>query len=156
MLVSGWVPVEGAGGAGGAAYLFVLMLWTFALSATVLVVLGIEVPTGSLPGARALVTGWGRRWRRGRRYTQIMAIAARHGLSAPLRGFRPAEGDSDRLTRSLRDGLQDAGVTFVKLGQMSPRGPTCCRRRTCGSSPRSPTACQRSRGSPYVPWSRPS
>ncbi len=99
-------------------YLGVATLWTFAIAAAVLVVLEIMVPTGSLPTVRSLVFGWGRRWRRGRRYAEVMGIAARHGLGAQLRGVRTPDPDSSRTAVSLRRALQEAGVTFTKLGQM--------------------------------------
>ena len=99
-------------------YLGVATLWTFAIAAAVLVVLEIMVPTGSLPTVRSLVFGWGRRWRRGRRYAEIMGIAARHGLGAQLRGVRTPDPESSRTAVSLRRALQEAGVTFTKLGQM--------------------------------------
>lgn len=118
LITSGAVPLDPQHAGGLGAYFLVLTLWTFALSAAALLVLEIMVPTGSLPPLRSLVFGWGRRWRRGRRYARIVGIAVRHGLGAPLRGFRPAEGDEARLAASLRDALQEGGVTFVKLGQM--------------------------------------
>lgn len=99
-------------------YLGVATLWTFAIAAAVLVVLEVVVPTSSLPTLRSLLFGWGRRWRRGRRYTEIMGIAARHGLGAQLRGVRTPDPDSSRTAVSLRRALQEAGVTFTKLGQM--------------------------------------
>lgn len=118
LLSRGILPVEGPRLAGTLLSFVVLTLWTFAFSAAALVVLEIVVPTGSLPPLRRLFTGWGRRWARTRRYLQIMRIAARYGLSAPLRGFRPAESDTARLASALRQALTDGGVTFVKLGQM--------------------------------------
>lgn len=100
--------------------LAVLILWGFALATTVLVVMEIILPTGSLPPVRDVVFGWRRRWRRGRRYAQIMAIAAKNGLGAQIRGFRaPADAAGEPHTAvSLRRALNEAGVTFIKLGQM--------------------------------------
>ncbi len=96
-----------------------VLLWSFALGAAILVTLEVVIPTGSLPPLRSLVLGWGRRWRRGRRYAQIMAIAARHGLGAQLRGLRPpGPGRAPETAVALRRLLEDAGVTFTKLGQM--------------------------------------
>lgn len=101
----------------------VIFLWIFAGAAAVLVGLEILLPTGSLPAARHLVLGWGRRWRQTRRNTSIMAIAARHGLGTQLRGFGRRRGSHEDTARALRDALNEAGVTFVKLGQMlSTRG----------------------------------
>ncbi|KOV77068.1 AarF/ABC1/UbiB kinase family protein [Nocardia sp. NRRL S-836] len=75
----------------------------------------IIVPTGSIPPP---TEWWGmlrRRIARTRRYSRITAIAFRHGLGPYLRG---RERSSAGLARSLRLALQDAGVTFVKLGQV--------------------------------------
>ncbi|MDX8055209.1 AarF/UbiB family protein [Lentzea sp. BCCO 10_0798] len=91
------------------------------LGLSILVVIGllafaeIIVPTGSIPPP---TEWWGmarRRIARTRRYSRITAIAFRHGLGPYLRG---RERTSTGLSRSLRLALQDAGVTFVKLGQV--------------------------------------
>lgn len=80
------------------------------------------VPTGSLPRVRDLRRDIGGRIARTKRYLQILRIAVRHGLGPYLRGRRrpgrenPA-GQAD-LARSLRLALDEAGVTFVKLGQV--------------------------------------
>lgn len=96
-------------------------LVTVQLGLSVLVVIGllafaeIIVPTGSIPPP---TEWWGmlrRRIARTRRYSRITAIAIRHGLGPYLRG---RERTSTGLARSLRLALQDAGVTFVKLGQV--------------------------------------
>lgn len=80
------------------------------------------VPSGSLPG----MVSWGRALRRlagrTRRYAQISRIVARHGLGPYVRGarrseLRSAEGRA-RLARTLAHALEEAGVTFVKLGQV--------------------------------------
>lgn len=118
LLADGRLPTDQQHIPGTLFYLGVLTLWTFAFAAAALLVLEIMVPTGSLPTLRSFFLGWGRRWRRGRRYAQIFRIAARHGLGAPLRGFRPADRDANALARSLRSALQEGGVTFIKLGQM--------------------------------------
>ncbi|MET9224746.1 AarF/UbiB family protein [Lentzea sp. NPDC003310] len=75
----------------------------------------VIVPTGSIPPP---TEWWGvlrRRIARTRRYSRITAIAVRHGLGPYLRG---RERTDTGLARSLRLALQDAGVTFVKLGQV--------------------------------------
>ena len=107
-LGDGMLPTDPAAFGGVTLYLGVLTLWTFAFSAAALVVLEIIVPTGSLPTVRQLVLGWDRRWARWRRYLGITGIAAKHGLGAPLRGFRPAEADADRLASSLRQPCRTA------------------------------------------------
>ncbi len=96
-------------------------LVTLQLGLSILAVIGvlafaeIIVPTGSIPPP---TEWWGmlrRRIARTRRYSRITAIAFRHGLGPYLRG---RERSSTGLARSLRLALQDAGVTFVKLGQV--------------------------------------
>jgi ubiquinone biosynthesis protein len=60
------------------------------------------------------------RYARARRYAQVSAIAARTGLARQVRA-RPRPGDHERnlaFARSLRRTLEEAGVTFVKLGQL--------------------------------------
>ncbi|MET7300951.1 AarF/UbiB family protein [Embleya sp. NPDC005575] len=86
---------------------------------TFIVVIEALVPSGSWPGTVEFVRGLRRRVARGRRYSQISRIAARHGLGPYLRGRR-ADQASRRagLARSLQEALQDGGVTFVKLGQV--------------------------------------
>jgi ubiquinone biosynthesis protein len=80
------------------------------------------MPTGSLPRLRDLRRDLGGRIARTRRYLQILRIAIKHGLGPYLRGRRRpgrenAAGQAD-LARSLRLALDEAGVTFVKLGQV--------------------------------------
>ncbi|MFI6586230.1 ABC1 kinase family protein [Embleya sp. NPDC050493] len=86
---------------------------------TFIVVIEALVPSGSWPGTVEFARGLRRRLARGRRYSQISRIAARHGLGPYLRGRR-ADRTSRRagLARSLQEALQDGGVTFVKLGQV--------------------------------------
>ena len=60
------------------------------------------------------------RFARARRYTQVSAIATRNGLVRQAR-VRPNLGDHERnvvFACSLRRTLEEAGVTFVKLGQL--------------------------------------
>ncbi|MFF0308557.1 ABC1 kinase family protein [Streptosporangium sp. NPDC004379] len=86
-----------------------------------LVVAEALVPPGSLPGPLEIVRGLRRRVFRSRRYLRITRILVRHGLGPYLRGRDPDLGaPSSRagLARSLREALDDAGVTFVKLGQI--------------------------------------
>jgi ubiquinone biosynthesis protein len=60
------------------------------------------------------------RMARARRYAQVSRIATRNGLVRQVR-VRPHFGDHERnvvFARSLRRTLEEAGVTFVKLGQL--------------------------------------
>jgi ubiquinone biosynthesis protein len=92
-----------------------------------LVVAEALVPSGSLPGPLELRRVLRGRVARARRYSQISRIAVRHGLGPYLRGRRRAELDSpvgrERLARSVRLALEEAGVTFVKLGQVLSTRP---------------------------------
>jgi ubiquinone biosynthesis protein len=60
------------------------------------------------------------RMARARRYAQVSNIARRNGLVRQVR-VRPRFGDHERnvaFARSLRRTLEEAGVSFVKLGQL--------------------------------------
>ncbi|KGN32501.1 ABC transporter [Knoellia sinensis KCTC 19936] len=111
--------------AGSGLVLTLAIAWAFALGLAALVVLEAIVPTGTIPSPVAMVRTWSARRRRARRYTQIVGIAARHGLGGFLRGrsrLSPTES-STSVARRLRDALADGGVTFVKLGQMLATRP---------------------------------
>ncbi|MGO1173259.1 MAG: ABC1 kinase family protein [Actinomycetaceae bacterium] len=100
--------------------------WVLVLEIMVLAVLEAVVPTGALPSPIAFLRGTPARVRRARRYAEVVQIAARHGLVAWLRPRMPRRRDDDApLTsaRALRRALEDAGVTFVKLGQMLSTRP---------------------------------
>ncbi|HEY6742777.1 MAG TPA: AarF/UbiB family protein [Lapillicoccus sp.] len=108
--------------------LLLLMLglaWAVAFGLAILVVLEAIVPTGSLPRLVPWLRGIPARWRRSRRYAQIVAIATKHGLGGYLRGRAhvPAGESDSTVARSLRGALADGGVTFVKLGQMLATRP---------------------------------
>lgn len=94
--------------------------WIFALGVAALVVLELAVPTGTLPRISAWLRGWKARRHRAKRYTQVIGIAARHGLGAYIRGHRGSDPHAGhtRVARSLTLALTEAGVTFIKLGQM--------------------------------------
>jgi ubiquinone biosynthesis protein len=99
--------------------------WAYVLGLCVLLVLELLVPTGAVPGPWRAFQGLRQGRRESRRYAQILAIGARHGLGGTLRrGARDADGvrmsrtDERRLAAGLRDTLGDAGVTFVKFGQV--------------------------------------
>ncbi|MFG3343254.1 ABC1 kinase family protein [Glycomyces sp. NPDC048151] len=81
-----------------------------------LVVWEAVLPTGAVPPVRNWFKGLRARTRRTRRYLQILAIASRHGLFGLLRGRPFSQGPEQ--ARELRLALDDAGVTFVKLGQI--------------------------------------
>ena len=79
------------------------------------------VPSGTGPGPLEVVLGVRSAVARSRRYWQISRIAVRHGLGPYLRGQRRGEdgtGGRAALALSLRQALEEGGVTFVKLGQL--------------------------------------
>ncbi len=100
----------------------VFALWTLVfvcspvIAMVMLVIWEAVVPTGAVPPVRTWFKGLRARIGRTRRYLQILAIAGRHGLIGLLRG-RQAGQDAE-MARALRRALDDAGVTFVKLGQI--------------------------------------
>ena len=108
-----------------AAVMFLLLMWLIAVGLAMLVILEAIVPTGSLPGPFALVRGLPARRRRTARYAAVVGVAVRHGLGGFLgRGARRGLGDdAPRVARALREAFTDAGVTFVKLGQMLATRP---------------------------------
>jgi ubiquinone biosynthesis protein len=80
------------------------------------------VPSGSVRGVVRWPGAVRRRVARSQRYTQLSKIAVQHGLRRFLTGrSRPGAAspqDQAQLARSLRLALEEAGATFVKLGQV--------------------------------------
>lgn len=94
-------------------------LWTFALGVAVLMACEIMVPTGTLPNPFSWLRSARTHSRQAGRYTEVVRIASRHGLALGFRGLsRNARDREERTARALRLTLEEAGVTFVKLGQM--------------------------------------
>jgi ubiquinone biosynthesis protein len=91
------------------------------IGVSMLVTMGVLVTGEALvpSGGRSLLA-LRRRLSRARRYSEITAIAVRHGLRPYLRGRGAGNASVGRaqLARSLRAALEDGGATFVKLGQM--------------------------------------
>ncbi|MEU8804159.1 AarF/UbiB family protein [Spirillospora sp. NPDC048819] len=104
------------------------MLWFVCLgfacallvSMTLLVLWEAFVPTGSVPSPLSWFGGVRSRVARTRRYWRITFIFLRHGLGPYLRGrARPTSPEGrERLARELTQALEQAGVAFVKLGQV--------------------------------------
>lgn len=84
----------------------------------VLTVLEAILPTAKVPALTEVVTGFPGWLRRVRRYAVIWWILLRRGLTAYLGRTPKTDLESPRVARSLRLALTDAGVTFVKFGQM--------------------------------------
>ncbi|WP_327637241.1 AarF/UbiB family protein [Kribbella sp. NBC_00482] len=117
----GTPPWTGSSGA-ALAFMALIALCSMLAGLVFLVLAEALVPTGSLPRARDLRRDLSGRIARTRRYLQILRIALKHGLGPYLRGRRRpgrenAAGQAE-LARSLRLALDEAGVTFVKLGQV--------------------------------------
>ena len=104
----------------GSSVYITLQLGLSILAAMLVLVLAEAVlPSGTWPRPLEWSRALRGRYRRALRYWQISRIALRHGLGPYLRGRRG--GDPERtaaLARSLRLALAEAGVTFVKLGQI--------------------------------------
>lgn len=125
----GVVTVDGelvAGQEGlGSAVLLLILAWGVALGLGVLVILEALVPTGTVPSLTRFLRDLPARRRRSGRYARIVALAVRHGLGGFLsRRSRQDLGDqAPAVARSLREALTEAGVTYVKLGQMIATRP---------------------------------
>jgi len=103
-----------------------VVAWAFFLSIAALVVLELFVPTGRVRSPMHTFRELRQRLRRSRRYLEVLTIAARHGLGGFLRRSRrpkPTLPHESLVPRALRLALNDAGVTFIKFGQMLSTRP---------------------------------
>ncbi|MFG6192915.1 ABC1 kinase family protein [Nonomuraea sp. JJY05] len=101
--------------------LLLIVMSVVLIPMVILVIAEALVPPGSVPGPLELVRSVRGRLSRARRYSQITRIAIKHGLGPYLRGRGERLDDRPgkvRLARSLREALDEGGVTFVKLGQV--------------------------------------
>ncbi|GAA1975327.1 ABC1 kinase family protein [Microbacterium pumilum] len=89
--------------------------WVFAIVVVVIVVSEFLVPTRPLRNPILVIRDAIRRRDRARRYAQILVIASRHGIGLYQNRSR---GYSDELPDALLGAINEAGVTFVKLGQV--------------------------------------
>ncbi|MGW3210308.1 ABC1 kinase family protein [Streptomyces sp. NPDC001135] len=82
----------------------------------------VLLPSGTVRGLVGLPRSLRRRFARARRYARLSRIFMRHGLGRFLSGKsrRGAGAAAERaaLAPALRRALEEAGVTFVKLGQV--------------------------------------
>jgi len=105
-----------------AAFLTVVLGVPLIVAMLFIVVAEALVPSGTVPQPMEAVLGARRALARSRRYSQISRIAVRHGLGPYLRGRgrrgEDAAGGRAALALSLRQALEEGGVTFVKLGQL--------------------------------------
>ena len=105
-----------------AAFVTVVLGVPLIVAMLFIVLAEVLVPSGTLPQPVDMVRGTRKALARSRRYAQISRIAVRHGLGPYLRGRRvrgpDAVGGRAALAQSLRQALEEGGVTFTKLGQL--------------------------------------
>ncbi|KAA9089204.1 ABC1 kinase family protein [Microbacterium radiodurans] len=94
-------------------FVLLIVAWMFAFVLIVLITLELMWPARPPIGPINAVRGALHRRRRAVRYARIVAIASRHGLGG-MRG----ESVRSELPKALAATLDDAGVTFVKIGQI--------------------------------------
>ncbi|WP_347976826.1 AarF/UbiB family protein [Microbacterium sp. ProA8] len=93
----------------------VAALWVLALGAAFLAALEFLWPSHRSQGFLPRLKGGRDRVRRAVRYVHILRVAVRHGLGPLLRG---RDVSAQEIGPALVAALSDAGVTFVKLGQV--------------------------------------
>jgi len=119
----GTLDVDSTGEALGFLLLVVVAwAWMFAVALGLLLAFEVLLPTGRLPSPLQTLRGLREGRQESQRYAQVVAILVRRGLGGFLR--RGADGEPESTgalaahARSLRLALSDAGVTYVKFGQM--------------------------------------
>jgi ubiquinone biosynthesis protein len=96
-------------------FLALTLGWMFAIVVIALVTLEFLWPTRPFVNPVTVVREAFRRRDRARRYGQIIAIASRHGLGMYRRRRR---GGGDDFPTALVAAMNEAGVTFIKIGQV--------------------------------------
>ncbi|MBZ4488251.1 AarF/UbiB family protein [Microbacterium sp. cx-55] len=101
----------------GVAVLFLLLVFGWLFAVVVIAIVAFEFLWPTKPGRNPVTTvrELFRRRDRARRYAQILMIASRHGLGV-YRHHRTGAGDD--LAASLVAAMNEAGVTFIKIGQV--------------------------------------
>ncbi|MCD2168913.1 MULTISPECIES: AarF/ABC1/UbiB kinase family protein [Microbacterium] len=98
------------------------LAWVFALGVAALVASEAIFPTRALPNPVDLVRAALRQRKRTRRYLEILAIASRHGVGWLFHGGRSRVEEqlstSEERANAIVATINDAGVSFVKLGQV--------------------------------------
>ncbi|MEL4318704.1 AarF/UbiB family protein [Leifsonia sp. YIM 134122] len=98
--------------------------WVFAFGVAILVVSEALFPTQALPNPITSFRDLMHRRRRTQRYLEILSILSRHGIGWVIQGRRrsaarnPVRPQRTSTPQALVNALNDAGVTFVKLGQV--------------------------------------
>lgn len=98
------------------------LAWVFALGVAALVASEAIFPTRPLPNPIDLVRAALRQRKRTRRYLEILTIASRHGVGWLFHGGRARVEEqlstSEERANAIVATINDAGVSFVKLGQV--------------------------------------
>lgn len=108
-----------------AGVILLIGAWCVALGLGALVILEALLPTGTVPSLTRFLRDLPARRRRSKRYARIIALAVKHGLGGFLSGRARSDlgDDAPQVARSLREAMTEAGVTYVKLGQMIATRP---------------------------------
>lgn len=91
-----------------------------------LVAAELIVPQGTIPRIDRWIPGWRHTMARAKRYSELVRIATRHKLVPfNINTAQTSTGHDDRAAqaRALKAALEDAGGSFVKLGQMLSTRP---------------------------------
>lgn len=99
----------------GVLFLLLTIGWLFAIDVIAIVALEFLWPTRPMRNPVVVVRELFRRRDRARRYAEIISIASRHGLGVYRGRHRP---DREELPAAIVAALNDAGVTFIKIGQV--------------------------------------
>lgn len=122
LLVDGDAAVDAQPPIADVLLVIVSMVWVLAVSASILVVLEAAWPSADGPGVIASISELSMRRRRTARYIQVVSIATRHGLR-PLLNGRRARSQAGGVETAIVAALNEAGVAFVKLGQLLATRP---------------------------------
>ncbi|WP_432974817.1 ABC1 kinase family protein [Dactylosporangium sp. CA-233914] len=100
------------------AFVLLAFGWAFALGVAALVASEALWPTGTVRNPVRWARDAVRARRRVRRYLRIMRILSSYGLARFIRGGRDNPGTHAHSAHALVGAINEAGVTFIKLGQM--------------------------------------
>ncbi len=103
--------------AGPMGYVFIAVAlgWQFAIAVTIIMISELFWPSGRGLHPIRSVKGMIRRRKRMRRYAQILRIASRHGINV---FGNHGHGEDEDAPAALVAAMNEAGVTFVKIGQV--------------------------------------
>ncbi|MGW0731917.1 ABC1 kinase family protein [Streptomyces sp. NPDC002851] len=120
-MATGGIAIGRRLGEPGMSWSLVTVMVGIALVVTMVLLIATEalLPVGTSP--LSVLRALRARVARARRYTQVSAAAARHGLirrARPLPSRGGPQGGDAAFAQALRATLEECGVTFVKLGQI--------------------------------------